>query len=116
VNEKLRKRKDFIHIARKGFKWATPTLIVQAASSPAISSERHRVGLTTTLRVLKNSVSCNRAKRRLRQAAQQIMPYFAQPKCDYVLIARKSTLTCSFSALLEDLKSALIHLKEKTKR
>jgi ribonuclease P protein component len=68
-----------------------------------------RVGFTATKRI-GGAVLRNRAKRRLREAARQLVPLFGVAGCDYVLIARGGTATRSWSLLLDDLKSALISL------
>ena len=71
-----------------------------------------RVGFTASRKV-GNAVARNRAKRRLRAAAQAILPTEARPRTDYVLVARPATLVRPFEALLRDLAAALVtaHLK-----
>ena len=49
----------------------------------------------------------NRAKRRLRAAAAQIVAREGHPLTDYVLIARQLTALRPFTALLSDLETAL---------
>ncbi len=68
-----------------------------------------RVGFTATRRV-GGAVVRNRAKRRLREAARQLLPQLARPGCDYVLIARGGTVSRPWPRLLDDVKSALIRL------
>ena len=53
------------------------------------------------------AVERNRAKRRLRAAASAILPLYARERHDYVLVARTATLTRSFTALEEDLLTAI---------
>ena len=53
----------------------------------------------------------NRAKRRMRAAAQQLVPLFGRPGQDYVLIARNGAPTRPWGRLLDDVKSALLSLR-----
>ncbi len=68
-----------------------------------------RVGFTATKKI-GGAVVRNRAKRRLREAARQLVPMLGRPGFDYVLIARGGTATRPWSSLLDDVKSALISL------
>ena len=68
-----------------------------------------RVGFTVTKKV-GNSVTRNRAKRRLRAAAAAVLPVRARPGHDLVLIGRAETLTRRFADLLADLTTALERL------
>jgi len=52
-------------------------------------------------------VARNRAKRRLRAVAAEILPALAAPGYDYVLIGRTETLQRPYSLLLQDLRTAL---------
>jgi ribonuclease P protein component len=67
------------------------------------------VGLTATKKI-GNAVTRNRARRRLREAARQLLPQHGLAGVDYVLVARQSTPDADWAALLDDLKSALIRL------
>lgn len=62
-------------------------------------------GLTASKRV-GNAVARNRAKRRLRALAQEVLPQRAQPG-DYVLIAKTETIVRDFTLLRGDLLYAL---------
>ena len=68
-----------------------------------------RVGVTATRRI-GGAVIRNRAKRRLREAAREMLPSHARPGCDYVLIARGGTAERPWPRLLDDVKTALIRL------
>jgi ribonuclease P protein component len=72
-----------------------------AESRPVIGA-----GFTATKK-LGNAVQRNRAKRRLRAAAQAVMPLHARAGHDYVLVARDGALTRSFPDILHDLTLAL---------
>lgn len=66
-----------------------------------------RIGYTCSKK-LGNAVARNRAKRRLREVARQILPQAAHPGWDYVLVGRPdSTINRDFAALLDDLRQAL---------
>lgn len=66
-----------------------------------------RVGFTCSKKV-GNSVARNRAKRRLRAAAAQLLPDLGRSGWDYVLIG-KAVVTAErpFALLLEDLAAAV---------
>ena len=49
----------------------------------------------------------NRARRRLRAAAEKVLPEDGRPGYDYVLIARAETNRVPFERLLEDLRRGL---------
>ena len=66
----------------------------------------NRIGVTVS-RQVKSSVERNRARRRLRAAAQSLMPAHAKPGRDYVLIARGDTAQRPWPELLADLETAL---------
>lgn len=110
--DRLRKRRDFLSAA-KGHKWAAPGLVLQARARPCHElngggekREDMRVGFTVTKKV-GNAVIRNRAKRRLRAAARDVLPTAGKNGFDYVLIGRKGTITRPYSALLNDLHLAL---------
>ena len=100
-------RRQFLRVARSGHKCAMPGLIVQAARQPGSDRSGHaRIGFTVTKKV-GNAVVRNRTKRRLRAAAQTIMPPYASAPIDYVLIGRHTTATRPWPLLLQDLETAL---------
>ncbi len=98
-------------MAGDGRKWATPGIVVQAARRrpTEIGEGEPRVGFTASRKV-GNAVARNRARRRLRAAAAEILPGCARPGHDYVLIARRSTPSRPFGALKNDLEVALDRL------
>ncbi len=65
-----------------------------------------RLGFTCSKKV-GNAVARNRARRRLKAAAAQLMPEAATPGYDYVLIGRSETVDRPYPLLLQDLRAAL---------
>jgi ribonuclease P protein component len=108
---RLKRRAEFLRVAGKGQRWSMPGLVLQAWSRPAGMEPvaAARVGFTASRRV-GIAVARNRARRRLRAAADQILPQHAAPGRDYVMIARTETLTRPFPLLLGDLETALKRL------
>lgn len=104
---RLKKRSDFLRVAALRRKWAAPGLILQSAPTPPDSqADATRVGFTVSKKV-GNSVERNRARRRLKAAADEVFPDLAAPGVDLVVIGRKETLTRPYSLLLQDLRTAL---------
>jgi ribonuclease P protein component len=115
VIERLKRRDDFLRVASGRQKYATPGLVLQMRQREDIAgttTPAARVGFTAT-RKLGSAVVRNRARRRLREAAREVLPVAARPGCDYVLIARSGTLSRPYPALLGDLKTALAALAAK---
>lgn len=124
--ERLKKRPDFLRVAGLRRKWATPGLILQAAPAPPAGAEAAtaeadapsagstrsspaaavRVGFTCSKKV-GNSVTRNRARRRLKAAVDEVFPCLARPGFDYVVIGRQETVARPYSLLLQDLRAAL---------
>src|SRR6201991_5280967 len=77
--DRLKKRADFLR-AQKGVRRVTPSLTLEACPGP----EGLRVGFTATKK-LGNAVIRNRAKRRLRAAAGQVLPGISSTGCYYFL-------------------------------
>lgn len=108
---RLKRRAEFLRVAAARRKWAAPGLVLQAAKAVASAEGGEatpviRLGFTVSRKV-GNAVARNRARRRLRAAAEQIMPRHAAAGIDYVLIGRQETLTRPFALLLKDLETAL---------
>lgn len=66
-----------------------------------------RIGITASKKI-GNAVARNRAKRRLRALAREVLPELAQPGWDYVIVAKpEATLSRVFADMRADLISAL---------
>lgn len=107
---RLKNRPDFLRVAAARRKWAAPGLVLQARPSEhADELASCRIGFTAT-RKIGTAVVRNRARRRLRAAAQSVMPAHAKPGYDFVLIARAETARRPYAALVGDLAEALRRL------
>lgn len=114
--QRLTRRSEFLKVASGRRKSVAPGLILQALSQtgdlPAEGPEGTnsvRVGFTASRKV-GNAVARNRARRRLRAAAAQVLPDHAAMGHDYVVIARLETLERPFDDLLGDLTAGLKRL------
>lgn len=111
---RLMRRPEFLAVAGTRRKHVAPGLILQVRrhddrQRPAPGEPAIRLGLTAT-RKIGNAVVRNRARRRLREAARQILPLFAMPGHDFVLVARAATPERPWLELLGDLTAALKRL------
>ena len=118
----LARRADFLRVAGAGRKWAAPGMVVQACPRPgpgtAVLAEGASVSATPFLRVgftaskkVGGAVLRNRARRRLRALAREVLFAEAASGFDYVLIARAETATRDYAALRDDMRTALKRLR-----
>ncbi len=106
--QSLRKRTDFLRAARAR-RQGTKGLVLQARkrgdNEPGESIIRY--GITCSKKV-GNAVTRNRAKRRLRALARDILPRAGVPGWDYVLIGRaEKTVGRPYMEMENDLRHAL---------
>ncbi len=101
---RLPERSDFLRVAAQGIRQGTPAFLLQCATQAAVQSQM-RVGFTAS-RKIGNAVIRNRAKRRLRAAADAALSTMTQQNVDMVLVARHSATTRDFSEMTTDLRKA----------
>lgn len=105
--ETMKTRPEFLATAR-GLRTGSPGLNLQGRCRG--DGGPVRVGFTATKKV-GNAVARNRAKRRLRALAREVLNAAGRPGWDYVLVARPgTTATLPFDTLRRDLIGALDRL------
>lgn len=105
--ERLKRRADFQRLTRARRSFAARGLVLQADDkNRSEDASGLRVGFTASKKV-GGAVQRNRAKRRLRAVAEEVLPAHAVGAHDYVLIARGATVDRPFARLRGDLEYAL---------
>lgn len=104
--DRLRQRTDFL-AAASGVRVTTPGFIVQGRTRD--DGGPCRVGFTVSKKV-GSAVERNRVRRRLRELVRRNGAPLMRPRCDYVLVGRRVALSRDFSAMGEELGSALKRL------
>lgn len=87
-----------------------PGLVLQARARA--DDDEIRVGFTASKKV-GGAVERNRAKRRLRAAAEELLKSQGKASHDYVLIARSETVRRPYALLKDDLSRALKRIGDK---
>jgi ribonuclease P protein component len=101
----LQKRADFLKAATARRQGTGGFLLQARDRGDQVGTVR--VGFTASKKI-GNAVLRNRAKRRLRAVARELLPGLAQPGWDYVLVARpEATVTRAYADLTADLQTAL---------
>jgi ribonuclease P protein component len=105
--QKLTKRSEFLFV-RQGVRASRGVVLIEARRRAEDGTVR--VGFTASKKV-GGAVQRNRARRRLREAARQLLPEHGLAGVDYVLVARQQTPDALWAALLDDVRNALIRLR-----
>ena len=108
----LKTRSEFLHV-RSGKHRAFKNLVIQANANP--SSGAIRVGFTATKKI-GNAVVRNKAKRRLRHVARELLPEHGLRGVDYVFIARNSTASTPYKSLISNTRDALASIPQINKK
>jgi ribonuclease P protein component len=105
--DRLRQRADFLAVAN-GARANGAAFVVQSRRRD--DDGPVRVGFTVTK---KNGTATerNRIRRRLRELVKRLDVISMRPHSDYVLVGRRAALTCDFTTMLDDLRSALGRLE-----
>ncbi len=107
---RLTRRPEFQRVSERGRRAALPGLVLQALRRPDGGDDGTiRLGLTASRKV-GGAVIRNRARRRLRALAQQVLPVMGAPGHDYVIVARRDTVKREWLRLKDDLETALTRL------
>ena len=101
---RLKKRSEFLYV-RDGQYRAIGGVVIQMRENSDLGDEI-RVGFTATKKI-GGAVVRNRAKRRLRACAAELLPQYGLSGHDYVFIARDGTCQRKFEDLTADVKKAL---------
>lgn len=104
--ERLRRRSEFLRAAASGVSRQLPAFKLQMAQRDEDPAGAPRFGITVTKKVA-GAVGRNRIRRRLREALRLCGAAAAPPGSDYVLIARRASLTAPFSDLATQLAEGL---------
>jgi len=124
---RLKTRPEFLGVAKAGCSGATPGLVLQArrhvttdaagAGTESVAGTEPDIGVGfTASRKVGGAVARNRARRRLRAVAAEVLPAAGIPGVDYVLIARGGTLSRPYIELAGDLRTALARVCRKDKK
>lgn len=101
--DRLTQRSDFLR-AQRGVRRVTPGITLEICENQM--PDAIRVGFTASKKI-GGAVVRNRAKRRLRAVAADVLPLCGQKGTDYVLVARRDTGTRAFESLKSDLVQAV---------
>src|SRR3977135_3137732 len=110
--DRLRQRADFLAVANDA-RVSSAAFLVQSRRRD--DDGPIRVGFTVTK---KNGTATerNRIRRRLRELVKLLDVISMRPHSDYVLVGRRGALNRDFTAMLDDLRSALHRLERQPKR
>lgn len=109
--EKLKKHFDFMELKDTPFKSFTRHLVLQMKPNTLGNT---RFGYTVSKKISKLATDRNRLRRQMRNIVR-LHPQISNlyPSHDFVLIARKSALDCTYQELAKDFDYLLTHIQEK---
>ena len=105
---RLKKRGEFVRASHSGLNASAAGLVLQAykRGEPESEAAPARVGFTTSKKV-GNAVKRNRARRRLRALAEEVLRPHARAGIDYVLVGRAVTVDRPYPDLARDLEQVI---------
>lgn len=109
--QSLKKRLDFVNVAKNGKKKFTKSFVLQelkrySPNNLSLKNNITRIGLTVSKRVGKSIVR-NKIKRRLRSLSNEILINKGKKNYDYVIVVNKKVLFLDYQELKKDLIKAL---------
>ena len=103
--ETMKNRPDYLRTAQ-GRRQGTGSFMLQGRAR-GDGQALVRIGFTASKKI-GNAVARNRAKRRMRALAREVLPMLARPGWDYVLVAKpEATVSRDYKDMLDDLAMAL---------
>ena len=100
----IKKRPDFLHVTRNGFKAVRSGFVLQAAKTRRVFNPPvFRIGYTATKKI-GNAVCRNRAKRVIREAYRELAPEI-NGCYDIVFVARRKTVFKKSTEIKEIMQS-----------
>lgn len=103
--EVMKNRPDYLRTAQ-GRRQGTGSFLLQGRAR-GDDLALVRIGFTASKKI-GNAVARNRAKRRMRALAREVLPMLARPGWDYVLVAKpEATISRDYKDMLADLVAAL---------
>jgi len=100
----LKKRSEFQRV-RGGGRWSADAFVLEGKSRLDDRIEGPRFGFTVTKK-LGGAVVRNRIRRRLRAALAELVSNHANPRFDYVVVARQPCFIIEYAKLRDDLALA----------
>ena len=111
---RLKKRCEFLCVYNAQLSAASKTMIIQLYARND-DSYLTRVGFTVSRKV-GNAVQRNRARRRLKAVAQEVLPFFPLQGRDVVIVGRPSAVLTPYPLLVKDCQHALSCCLKKEKK